>query len=182
MSWRLRAVAERSRWFPLVAGGVLATPVGVYLLRAADEHLLKICLGVFVLMYSIVSMTTRLPAWKLSDRHGYLAGCLGGMFGGAFNTGGPPVVVYVTMRGWKKDEVRSALQIFFFVIGIWKLLLYWKAGFFTTFVTDTALLTLPVAIGGTLCGDYMSKRFGELGFRKMLLLLLSLIGIALIWR
>lgn len=182
MSWRLRIAADRSKWLPLVAGGVLATPMGVYYLRIANEHLLKTCLGVFVLIYSIMSLTARLPSWKLSNRYGYLAGCLGGILGGAFNTGGPPVIVYVTTQGWKKDEIRSALQIFFLALGLWKLPLYWGMGLFTSLVIKITVITLPATVVGTLFGDYLSHRFGETRFRKILLILLVILGITLIVR
>jgi uncharacterized membrane protein YfcA len=102
------------------------------------------------------------------------------MLGGAFNTGGPPIIVYVTLRGWKKDEIRSALQVFFFTVSAWKLLLFWRAGLFTASVTEVALLTLPIAVGGTLFGDHVSKRFDERKFQKWILLLLGLVGITLL--
>ncbi len=40
---------------------------------------------------------------------GFLAGCLGG----AFNTPGPPVIVYGNARAWPRDQFRSTLQVIF---------------------------------------------------------------------
>ena len=43
------------------------------------------------------------PAWV------YIAGFCGGLLGGAYNTNGPPIVLYGNCRGWKPSVFTSSL-------------------------------------------------------------------------
>ena len=47
-----------------------------------------------------------------------MAGLLSGILTGAYNVGGPPVVIYADARRWTPDAVRSNLQSFFLLKGV----------------------------------------------------------------
>ena len=44
----------------------------------------------------------------------FVIGLASGVLTGALNEGGPPVIIYVTLRGWPKDDAKATLQFFFF--------------------------------------------------------------------
>ena len=39
-------------------------------------------------------------------------GVLSGVLGGALNEAGPPVVIYLTLKHWPKDDVKATLQVY----------------------------------------------------------------------
>ena len=55
------------------------------------------------------------PKWT------YVSGFLSGLLIGAYNTGGPPVVVYADCRRWNSNQFKSNLQGFFFLVRFWSL-------------------------------------------------------------
>ena len=94
MTWNLRAHLTWSRLAPLILGGVIGVPIGVTLFVSLNPDLLLIGLGMALIGVAIQQKRTApgegtglTPAW------GGVAGLASGVLGGAFNTGGPPVVL-----------------------------------------------------------------------------------------
>ena len=42
---------------------------------------------------------------------GFGVGLASGVLGGALNEAGPPVVIYLTLKQWPKDDVKATLQV-----------------------------------------------------------------------
>ena len=59
---------------------------------------------------------------------GFPFGVVSGVLSGALNEGGPPVVVYLALRGLPKDETKAALQAYFLCISIYTLPLLQRSG------------------------------------------------------
>ncbi|MFQ5856424.1 MAG: hypothetical protein ACE5LU_12350, partial [Anaerolineae bacterium] len=73
----------------------------------------KRLLGLILIAYACYTLahpvTPRLSSRRWVYPVGFVAGCLGG----AYNTPGPPVIVYGSLRQWPKQEFRAMLQAFF---------------------------------------------------------------------
>ena len=69
-----------------------------------------------------------------SRRWAYPAGFIAGCLGGAYNTAGPPVIVYGSLRQWPKEEFRAVLQAFFFVNAVFTVASHTIARHLTTTV------------------------------------------------
>ena len=181
--WRLRAHLELRRVLPMVAGGVLGIPVGLAFLKGVDEAVVKGTLGLVLVGYGLLALGggVKPRAQAISDRWGLLAGLLGGALGGAFNTSGPPVVIYVSLKGWDKDVATSALQAFFSFSSTFSLIGFWWAGLFTPTVVHTLLPLYPVVWLGSLVGARIYDRVPQERFRVAVLVLLVVLGASFLW-
>jgi uncharacterized membrane protein YfcA len=97
----------------LVTASALGIPAGLWVLTNVDESTIKGLLGLILIAYAVYAIvhpvTPRLRSRWWVYPAGFAAGCLSG----AYNTPGPPVVVYGSLRQWPKDEFRAVLQTFF---------------------------------------------------------------------
>ena len=113
MLWRYRAWISPRRFLPVLAGVAVGTPLGALYLRSIDPRVVTGTLGAFLLVYATTSLLAErgrgdaAPEVRIGRRWGPVAGLLGGLLGGAFNTGGPPIIVYATARGWDAGDVQG---------------------------------------------------------------------------
>ena len=114
------------------------------------------------------------PAW------GYGFGFLAGLLGGAYNTSGPPVIVYGNSRGWEPDEFKSNLQGFFLISSIVIALGHAWNGNLTPEVWRYFLTAIPALAVGIVAGIRLDKFLNLETFRKTVLALLIVMGIRLI--
>jgi len=114
---------------PLAIGMVLGIPVGYYTLHQLDGDLVVRLLGATLV---VIAGAELLPA-RVRDRFlpsrfrsggdipeglGGVFGFAGGVLAGAFNVGGPPLVVYAYSRNWSKVETVAILQTAFLAGGL----------------------------------------------------------------
>ena len=106
------------RILPLVVGGVIGLPLGVYLLNHVSGQDLKVGLGAFLIAYSIFGLAVKLGpvfanAGALSDG---VVGFGGGIFGGIAGLSGPLATIWCGLRGWTKDQQRATYQSYNLII------------------------------------------------------------------
>jgi uncharacterized membrane protein YfcA len=176
-----RAVNWGAVW-RLSLPALLATPVGVYGLRVLDERLTLSVLAAVVIGYAVYGLAgPRLPgarhaAWP------YAAGFAGGLLGGAYNTNGPPVVVYGHCRRWSPAEFKGTLTLFFTINGAGILASHAATGGFTPAVWEHFLWALPALAVGVVAGVALDRRVNAARFRTLVLVLLLLLGARLVLR
>lgn len=178
---QLRDALSGARIGPLILGGVVGTPIGVTFLKQADPALLLSVLGVMLVVFA---------AWlgrkgAVADRPagwGVLAGVISGMMGGAFNTGGPPVVAYTSSKPWTPREIRATLQGFFFLQGSLQLTLFALNGMLTRDSLWTNAVLLPALAVGALAGDRLSDRLPPAQFRLLIRVGLAILGVVMLAR
>ena len=164
---------------PLALAAVVGIPLGVFALRRVDEELTLTILGVVIAGYALYALSNlrlpelRHPLWAT------LAGFLSGLLSGAYNTGGPPVIIYGTAHRWQPDEFKSNLQGMFFVNDILVITSHALSGNFTPEVWRVYLPALPVIAVGILAGVSLSKLLNPAIFRKVVLVLLVILGVRL---
>ena len=113
------------------------------------------------------------PAWA------FLAGALAGIIGGAFNTVGPPVILYGDCRRWPRDTFKGNLQGFFAIASLWVAINHGFNGNLTPSVWHLFLFAL-LALGlGIWIGLKAEHRLSQNAFRKAVLLLLLILGLRL---
>ena len=167
-------------WRPLLAM-LPGVALGVYALRRVDERWVLGILGAVLVGYALYALLTpRTPQVK-SRGWGVLAGFLSGVLGGAYNTSGPPLVVYGSSCGWSSNEFRANLQGLFFVSNLTVMLSHLLAGNITWSVGQRYLISLPLCALGLGLGVWMGKHLDAARFQKAVLLLLLVMGIRLLW-
>ena len=89
---------------------------------------------------------------RLENPHwAYLAGLFGGMLGGAYNTSGPPVIMYADCRRWPPDVFKGNLQGYFIIVSLAVVVSHALSGNFTFQVWQIFLSTLPFTVLGIAC-------------------------------
>ena len=170
----LRAVTR------LTAASILGIPLGVFLLRRVNEGVVTAVLGILVLgfaLYAIFGAT--LPALN-NSAWAYGFGFFAGILGGAYNTSGPPVIIYANCRRWPPAEFKSNLQGFFLVNSGFVLISHALGGSFTPVVWRQALIALPAILLAVLFGSRFDRILSPDRFRRIVLFALLGLGASLL--
>jgi len=172
-SWR--HVRPASAW-RLILGGLAGIPLGLWFLRGAHETLMKLALAAGLIAYSAYSLIRpRLPRLK-NDNPAFLFGFAGGILGGAYNTNGPPVVIYGALRRWSPASFRATLQGYFLPSGLLILAGHGAAGLWTTRVLHLFLISLPATLAAVWLGERINRRIPPGRFDRLVNGILLLIG------
>jgi len=173
------AVNVRVIW-RLIVASMIGVPIGVLVIRSLDEAVLLTALGVIVAGYALYALLKlRLPAVN-GPVWAYGVGFVAGILGGAYNTAGPPVIVYGNCRGWRPDEFKGNLQGFFLLTGVIVLISHALNGNYNGEVLRYGLLAVPAVVAGLVAGLGLSKRVSAAAFRTIVLWLLLVLGVWLV--
>ncbi len=174
------ALTLRDIW-RLSVTSLVGIPLGVWLLRRLDAEVVTAALGVVIISYALYSLIgLRLP--QLAHRAwAFGFGFVGGLLSGAYNTSGPPVVVYASCRRWPPTQFKSNLQGYFLLNGVMTIGVHAVSGNLTTVVWHNYWLGLPTAVLGLALGVRMDGRLNPARFRQLVLALLIVLGVRLIF-
>jgi uncharacterized membrane protein YfcA len=164
----------------LTLATVFAVPLGILAVRFLDERIVLAALGLVLIGYSAYALLgPRLPALA-HPGWAYLFGFFSGILGGAYNTGGPPAVIYGACRNWAPGEFRSNLQALFLVTNVFVLAGHAATGNFTAEVSSQLWVAVPALIAGMGVGLGTARFIPRAGFRKLVLVMLIALGIKLV--
>jgi uncharacterized protein len=160
---------------------IVAIPVGIIGSAFVSERLLLAVLGVLVLGFALYALIgPQLP--RLRDpRWAYAFGFASGLFAGAFNTGGPPYVIYGTTQRWSPATFKANLQAMFVIGSLMVMTGHAIRGNFTVTVVSLALLAIPSFHIGILVGASLDRFVNPAAFRRGVLVLLVGLGLTLIF-
>lgn len=179
--WRVREEFAPGGIAPLVAGAAVGIPIGVLFLSRAGERAMTVALGTVLVLYALVSLARTRPI-PLARGGGVAMGLLSGALGGAFNAGGPPAVVYLSSREWRKGEIYASLQLYFALIGLLIVISHALAGLTTPEVLRLYALCLPFLATGSAAGYALHRRTEPRLYRRLVFGLLLLLGAFMIAR
>jgi hypothetical protein len=174
-----QALNLRAIW-RLVAALVLGVPLGILVLRRVEERFVLAILGAVIAGYALYALLSpRLPrlehpAWA------YGFGFIAGVLGGAYNTSGPPVVIFGNCRRWPPAEFKGNLQGFFLVNDLLVIAGHALSQNLTPLVLRDYLIVLPALIVGLFVGGRLDRRLDPALFRKIVLVLLVVMGLRLL--
>jgi uncharacterized protein len=181
--WKLRRALQWQRLWPFLAGGMLGVPIGAAVLSYANPDYMRAGIGALLILYSVYALAR--PALQPVHAGGASAdagvGLLNGILGGATGLAGVLVTIWCGLRGWPKDVQRTVFQptgVAIFAMSAVAL------GFNGAVNADTIrlfLIGLPILLLGTWLGLRLYGRVDESGFRKVVLALLLVSGVALIF-
>jgi uncharacterized protein len=180
--WKLRNALDWRKLWPFVAGSALGVPLGVAILDWTNPAHVRAGIGAFLVLYALYALARPkmqpLASGPLLDAGvGFLNGVLGGVTGFA----GIVVTIWSGLRGWPKDVQRAVFQpvavATFIMCAAW----LGGTGAVSAHTVELFLLGLPFLLAGTWLGLKLFGRLDEEGFRKVVLALLLVSGLALLW-
>jgi uncharacterized membrane protein YfcA len=169
----------RSAW-RLVLATLFGIPLGLLLLTALPEQIVKAVLGVVILAFSVYCLARRTPLELRDDRWAWLFGFVAGVLGGAYGMNGPPLVVYGTLRRWSAEQFRATLQGYFLPASVIGMIGYWWVDLWVPAVNHYFLLSLPAAVAAILLGRVVNRRLAGRSFVLYLHVALVLIAVLLL--
>jgi uncharacterized protein len=181
--WKLRRSIQLTRLLPFLLGGALGVPIGVELLHGIPPGALRLSVGIVLIVFSLYSLMrpqfAPVTAGKAADG---VIGMLNGVIGGATGLAGIVVTIWCTLPGWPRDEQRTVFQ----PVGVWVFLMtgLWlgSMGMLGADTLRLFMIGLPLLLAGTWVGLGLYSRLDEAGFRKVVLGLLLISGLALVMR
>lgn len=167
---------------PFLIGGLAGVPIGVVILPHLDMSQFKALLGFILIIWCpLMLITNRFPHIKVGGRiaDGTIGG-LGGIMSGLGGAAGVFPTLWCILRGFDKETQRAVIQNFNLAMLSVTMMTYIKTGIVTSkmipiFAIIAVSMFIPVYIGNRLY-----KRISEPLFRKIVLILLSLSGLALL--
>jgi hypothetical protein len=165
----------------MLAGSLVGTPVGLWILEWIDPQGLKICVGVVVIVASLVAYKVReVKAMRARALPASAAGVMSGVLGGSTSMGGPPAVFYVQGTEPSVDMFRGTLIVFFLLSGLYRVGGFAAVGRVTSEVVTTSAITLPAMALGLVGGFWLRPRVQGEPFRLLVLLVLVFTSVAVI--
>jgi uncharacterized membrane protein YfcA len=173
--WRL--IDLKSTW-RLLAGTLPGIPLGLLLLKGAYEDTVKLLLALVIALFSLYGLLQRRPFRLTSEGAAFPFGFVAGVLGGAYNTNGPPVVIYGTARQWPPERFRANLQGYFLPSNLVIIASHGLGGLWTPAVGRTFLAALPVLALALGMGRLLNRRLAPGHFDRWINGLL--LGVALL--
>jgi uncharacterized membrane protein YfcA len=148
----------------LVIATLFGVPLGLWMLTAVAEPVVKGILATVIIVFSTYSLVNKRPLTLGDDQHAWIFGFGAGVLGGAYGMNGPPLVVYGTMRGWSPAQFRATLQGYFLPASVAVMIGYWFAGLWTAEVTRYYVLALPGIAVAIIAGRTINRRLDRRRF------------------
>ena len=176
---------DRELLWPLLAGLIVGSPLGLLLFLQMNLVTLKILACVFVLfaMYGLVARNRRVvrnAAGSAGSGEKALVGVLAGVMGSSLAMPGPVPASWMAMKGYSKVTIRATILVTFVVAYLVALLLQgFSDGVSELSISYSMQLALPT-VAGVLVGHVANKHISENWFRKILLAVLAATVVSLL--
>ncbi|MDP9909927.1 putative membrane protein YfcA [Variovorax boronicumulans] len=176
-----RSFDKRILW-PFVAGGLVGVPFGVWLLPHLDLVLFKLCLGVLLVLWCpAMLMSQHLPKVAFGGRFADgVAGAIGGAMAGIGGFSGTIPTLWCTLRGFQRDTQRAVIQNFNLSMLSVAFAVHLASGSIGRSVVPLLVLVAAAVAVPVLLGARLYIGISEVAFRKIVLSLLTLSGVAML--
>jgi hypothetical protein len=174
-SWR--SIDVSAAW-KLIISAAIGIPFGLQVLLLAPASWAKNALGVLLIAISLYNLIRPQLPYLKNPYWAFPVGFVAGILAGAYNTGGPPIVIYGTMRHWPPPKFVATLQGYFLPTGLFVLVGHALSGLWTASILQTYALSIPVLFVGFFTGRFLNRRIPPQKFAT--LLYSGLIGLGLL--
>lgn len=158
----------------------LGIPIGIWALVRVDELAINRAMGAILVALAAFSLLRPAIERQQARWWAYPAGFLAGCLGGAYNTPGPPVIVYGSLRQWPKDEYRAILQTLFFINGILIVGSHLLARHMVAEVWALYAWAAPALLLGLWAGARLDRRLDQERFRTLVTAMILVLGVSLL--
>jgi uncharacterized protein len=167
---------------PLVVGGCLGVPLGVFFLHNADPRGFRLAVGLLLTGYCLFALLVRHPSlvtrggWPLDAVFGMIGGILGGLGG----MSGFMPAVWTQVRGWNRDLRRATMQAYNISMHVLTIAIYFGSGTLKHADLGQFAIVLPAMLIPSVIGARVYQRFSDRSFTQAVMVALLFSGVALI--
>jgi uncharacterized membrane protein YfcA len=179
--WKLRRSLSWKDVTPFIIGGTIGVPIGTMLLTYIDPAYMRSGVGLLLILYGAYGLAQ--PGFR-SLQVGAAAdggvGLLNGLLCGLTGLPGFIITMWCQMRGWAKDAQRAVFQPVMLAATVMSAISLSVTGVVTVEMGKLYLLGLPALLAGLWIGFKLYGKLDDAAFRKLILVLLLISGLALI--
>lgn len=159
--------ADRPNVGVMATGASLGVPAGTYLLTHMEGTTIRWAIVAIV----VVLLALLTSGWRYHGRpHASLTAAVGltsGLFSGAAQVGGPPVVAYWLGGNFAPLTVRANIVLYFAISTVLSIVSYLVAGILTWETVQLSLLIGPTFAFGLFAGARLFSLANEIVFRRI---------------
>ncbi len=175
--WRHLQVRSALR---LILATLIGIPFGLLFLKKVDGRAVNLILAAVIILFALYNLFRPGLLRLRSERSGWAFGFAAGVLGAAYNTNGPPVVLYGVLRGWDPGAFRATLQGYFLPTGTAILIGQGIAGLWSAPVFKAYVFSLPLIILAVLAGAALGRKIHPSRFNKAVNILMLAAGTVLL--
>jgi uncharacterized protein len=174
--YKSRHSIDFKKIIPLVIFGIIATPIGTFMLLYVKVKTLKIVIGL-VITTTAFAMIKNFKIKVKNEKVSYgIVGLLSGLLNGSTGLSGPPVVLFLTNQDTDKEVFRSNLSFYGIATNIFAIILFIVEGIINISVVKFTISYFPALLIGVFAGIRISTKINEIIFRKLTIYLIAILG------
>ncbi len=184
MAWNFKEGCRLASLKNLFIGAIPGSLAGLSILLFIPARFIQLLTGIVMVLF---------VAWQCmrkdntKQRPETLGKSLGtGFASGLLNTsisfGNPPLGVYALHLGWSQMDTVGTVNLFSLLASLVACVMQASAGLYTTEVLTWAAIGLPASMCGIVCSMPVARRIHAVTFKRILLLVIALGGVACVWR
>lgn len=159
--------ADRPNVALMAVGAAVGVPAGTYLLTHADPAAIRWAIVAIV----VTLLALLMSGWRYHGRAPagmtVAVGMTSGLFSGAAQVGGPPVVAYWLGGAFTPQMVRANIVLYFAISSVLSIASYLAAGLLTWQSIQLSILIGPAFGLGLFAGTRLFSRANEATFRQI---------------
>lgn len=169
---------------PMTFGLIIGTVAGTLLLAQSSIVFLQLFLAIFILIFLIKTFFFNGFSFgsKTSSIIGSSVGASGGLFQGLIGTGGPVLMMYLSVAISRKTILRATLIYLFFITSIIRVGLSIPQGLFTSRLLNLALIALPFFLLAIALGQIAHYKVSEKYYKITIYIILLSASISLLFK
>ena len=163
-----------------VYGSIVGLPIGISIFLMANLTLLKVAIGILILVLTMLLIFNyRIRQTPNKD---FVIGGLSGAFTTSIGMPGPPVLLYFSGTGIKKEALRATTLTFYLIIYAASLVVQIAFAGTSKVVWMQSLYALPIVFVGLVFGQWLFPKINQYYFRLLIYVLLLFTGAYLLWQ
>lgn len=181
IAWRYRKLFSFKSVRVMITMLLIGTPIGIWGIAWLNEDLILSLLGIIILAFvAYTAVSDQKFLENVSQYWLVPLGIIAGVLNGAYNSGGPLIVMAFKSRGDTPDEFRINLQITFIIGTIIVIVSHFLHGNISYDVLTFYLMALPGMLVGFVTGQIVARYINQTVFDWIVLGLLAILGIKLL--
>jgi len=180
IAWESRHSIKKDLLWQLLLCVAATAPVGIFFVTLFEEYIVKTILGFVIVAAGSAMLVGKNMGLNRSYASPYIFGPIAGVLGGSYNTMGPPLVIFLQLRGLDPASFRATLHAFTVWSNVVILFLYWQLGHLQKESLEFLIqLLLPLLIG-SMIGKYIFNKTKINKYGAIVSCLLILLGFVMI--
>ena len=150
-------------------------------LENRSQNILKLCLGIFLLLFSIISFIKPSFKFRASTKNAVIGGGLSGFLAGLIGTGGALRSAFLTSFNLRKNVYIATAAAIAIAVDIIRIPIYFKSGFLEPKFYAYLPILFVIAIAGSYLGKKIVDKIQQNAFRKLVLAAIVLVSLKFIY-